>query len=287
MWIYRELCVGYLRPDTVAAALDALAGGASVIAGGTDWYPARGEAPLPSDLLDITEVPGFSGISRDAQGWRFGAATTWSAIAAADLPAAFDGLRAAAREVGSIQIQNAGTLGGNLCNASPAADGMPPLLALDAQVELTSASGTRVMGLADFVTGVRQTALAPGELLSAVLIPDPGAAGASFVKLGARKYLVISIAMVSAVIAQSAGQVTAARVAVGACSPVARRLTTLEAALIGVPVAQAPALVAADHMAGLAPITDVRGSTDYRMDVATEMCARAIAIALGQEATHG
>ena len=99
------------------------------------------------------------------------AATTWSEIAAANLPPAFDALRQAAREVGSIQIQNRGTIAGNLCNASPAADGVPPLLALDAAVELASANGTRQLPLSEFITGYRRTARQPDEILSAVIVP--------------------------------------------------------------------------------------------------------------------
>ena len=106
-----------------------------------------------------------------AGGLRIGACTTWSAIRDAALPPAFDALRAAAAEVGGGQIQNAGTIGGNLCNASPAADGVPPLLALDAEVELASAAGTRRLPLAAFLRGPRRTDRRPGEMLTAVLIP--------------------------------------------------------------------------------------------------------------------
>jgi CO/xanthine dehydrogenase FAD-binding subunit len=99
--------------------------------------------------------------------------------------------------VGGRQVQNAGTIGGNLCNASPAADGVPPLLALEAEVELVSAAGSRRLRLAEFLLGPRRTALLPGEVLAAVLIPEAALAGGfGFVKLGARSHLVISIAMV-------------------------------------------------------------------------------------------
>ena len=97
----------------------------------------------------------------------------------AALPPWFDGLRTAASQVGSVQVQNAGTVGGNLCNASPAADGIPPLLSLDASVELTSIAGTRVLPLEAFLTGYRQTAIQSGELLTAVMIPRAAADDAS------------------------------------------------------------------------------------------------------------
>ena len=282
--------MGYHCPDRVEDALAALAGGASVIAGGTDWYPALGDAPAPGDVLDITRLPGFRGITRagagggdgDGAGWRIGAATTWTELARAGLPGCFAGLAAAAREVGGLQIQNAGTIGGNLCNASPAADGVPPLLTLDATVRLVSGVGARDLALADFITGPRRTALAPGELLESLYIPDPGAAGAGFVKLGARKYLVISIAMVAALVKVEGGAITAARVAVGACAPVACRLPALEAALAGRTAARLADAVLPDHLAPLAPISDVRGSAAYRLDVVPDLIRRALAQAMGR-----
>jgi len=271
--------VGYHRPDRVEDAFQALAQGASVIAGGTDWYPARGDGPVPQNLLDITRLPQFSGINRYDGGWRIGAATSWSAIVNADLPPAFAGLQAAGREVGSVQIQNAGTIGGNLCNASPAADGMPALLTLDANVQLVSVQGTRRLPLAQFVTGVRQTALHKGELLQAIDIPDtwqaPGT-GAAFAKLGARKYLVISIAMVASILRLQAGRVADARVAVGACSAVAQRLGGLEKALQGAAPQDFAARVAQAPLTGLAPIADVRGSAEYRLDAVRELVSRAL-----------
>ena len=142
--------------------------------------------------------PACAAIARDeAGGWRIGALTTWTDVAEAPtLPAAFDGLRAAARPIGGRQIQNAGTIAGNLVNASPAADGTPNLLALDAVVELASAArGVRRLPVGDFVTGNRSTVLAPDELVTAVLVPDapPASPGPTFLKLGSRAYLVISI----------------------------------------------------------------------------------------------
>ncbi len=268
--------MGFHRPDRIEDALAAVAAGASVIAGGTDWYPARGEGPMPMDVLDITRLPGMRGITRDDAGWRIGAATTWTDVVRADLPPCFDGLKRAAREVGGLQIQNAGTLGGNLCNASPAADGMPPLLTLDAQVELAGPDGPRRMPLAEFVTGPRQTALRPGELLVALHTPDPGAAAGGFVKLGARKYLVISIAMVAALVSVRGGRVEWARVAVGACSPIARRLTALESDLAGMAIDDLAGAVRPDHLDALSPIGDVRGSAEYRLDAVAELVGRAL-----------
>jgi len=149
----------YVRPTQIDEALEALsARPLIVVAGGTDFYPARVGQPLDDDVLDITAIDDLRVIEAGADYWRFPALVTWTNVINADLPPVFDGLKAAARDVGGVQIQNAGTLCGNVCNASPAADGMPPLLSLDASVELASASGTRVMPLEEFVLGNRKTA---------------------------------------------------------------------------------------------------------------------------------
>lgn len=232
------------------------------------------------DLLDLTRIEDLKGISRTPAGWRIGATTRWSEIVAEPLPTMFDGLKAAAREVGSIQIQNSGTIAGNLCNASPAADGVPPLLTLNAMVEISARSGTRTIALSDFITGVRKTALAPGELVSAIHIPAlPESTFAAFEKLGSRRYLVISIAMVAACVTLGKGDVIeTVRVAVGACSPVARRLPALEDELKGssVQILKNPELVTATHLESLNPIDDVRGSATYRVEVVAELCRRAL-----------
>ena len=128
----------YVRPADLDEALGWLAGGARVMAGATDIFPAAGERPLFGDYIDVSNLHSLRGIRVDAEAVRIGAAATWTDIVAADLPPAFDALKAAAREIGAVQIQNRGTIAGNLCNASPAADGVPPLLILDASVELAS-----------------------------------------------------------------------------------------------------------------------------------------------------
>lgn len=269
----------YHAPTTLREALAILADGpATVVAGGTDVFPALADRPLRGPVVDLSRLEALRGISREGGVVRIGARATWSDLVRAPLPAAFDGLKAAAREVGAVQIQNRATLAGNLVTASPAADGVPCLLALDAAVELVSANGTRRLALRDFVTGVRQTALVAGELVGAILVPAPpeGAVGA-FQKLGARRYLVISIAMASALVWEDGdGRIAGARVAVGACSPVAQRLTTLEAALRGVPRSEAGDVVSAAHLAPLSPIDDIRASAAYRRHAAGELVRRVL-----------
>ena len=270
----------YARPQTLTEALRLMAGGGwRVLAGGTDLYPGAGTR-LAGPMLDLSEIAGLSGM-RGGTGLRIGAATSWATIAMADLPPAFAALQQAARQVGGRQVQSTGTIGGNLCNASPAADGVPPLLALAAQVELASSAGTRTLPLEQFLLGPRRTALETGEILTAILVPDHGAQGRSvFVKLGARTHLVISIASVAARLVVEAGQVVEAAVAVGACTPVACRLPRVEAALRGAsPGRVADCVHAEDVGAGLSPIDDVRATAAYRKLAATELVRRAVALA--------
>ncbi len=270
----------FSRPTRLDDALQSLEQGSwRILAGGTDFYPAQGDRPISESLLDLTAIPELRGISKTDTGWRLGGLTTWTDVIEAPLPAVFDGLKAAAREVGSIQIQNSGTLAGNICNASPAADGVPPLLTLNAEVELVSPGGARRLPLAEFIVGVRKTDRRTDELVSALHIPDVAPESrSSFLKLGARRYLVISIAMVAVVIVpDDNGKIVDARIAVGSCSPVAQRLSQLEERLIGQTAAPGLAsTVSADDVAGLSPINDVRGTSDYRMDVAGELVKRAL-----------
>ena len=194
---------GYLRPTTLDDALAALGSRRlTVLAGGTDFFPARVGAPLDDDVLDITALDDLRAIEERDDHWRIPALATWTDLVDAPLPPWFDGLKLAAREIGGRQVQNAGTLCGNLCNASPAADGVPVLLSLDAEVELASCERRETMPLAAFLRGNRSTALAPDQLMLAVRIPKPGTGRARghFLKLGARCYLVISIVMVAAAI---------------------------------------------------------------------------------------
>jgi CO/xanthine dehydrogenase FAD-binding subunit len=275
----------YLLANSVDEALAALdAGPRRILAGGTDFYPALGNRPISEDILDVSTLGDLRGVEETDGYWRFGALTTWTEVIAAALPPAFDGLKLAAREVGSVQIQNAGTIAGNLCNASPAADGVPPLLTLEAEVELRRAGKTRLVPLETFITGVRETARRDDELVTAVLVPSHAAEGTSgFLKLGARTYLVISIVMAAARIELDAeNRIVSARLAVGACSPVAARLRPLEAALVGETVdAGLMDIVSADFLSSLSPIDDIRGSADYRLEAAATVVRRTLAQTVG------
>jgi CO/xanthine dehydrogenase FAD-binding subunit len=280
----------YFQARTLSEALEVLAGGESaILSGGTDFYPALVDRPLPARVVDISAIRELAGIDVTRSEIRIGAGTSWSAIAVANLPPCFWALQEAAREVGSIQIQNAGTIGGNLCNASPAADGVPPLLILDAEVEIAAAEAKRREPLSSFIQGNRSTSLRPGELVTAVVIPRTIDHGRSkFLKLGARRYLVISIVMVAVCVAtDDDGRVADARAAVGACSAVATRLPALERALVSNEARRGLGeLAQPEHLAELSPIGDVRATSDYRTGAALQLVRRAIEACVAESA-HG
>src|SRR6266446_8714914 len=260
------------------------AGEAQILSGGTDFYPALGDHVVHGPVVGVSGLGERRGVSSDASHFRIGGLTTWSEIIRTPLPRCFDALKCAAREVGGVQIQNRGTVAGNLCNASPAADGVPPLLALDAEVELVSRIGVRRLPLADFIVGSRKTQRKADELLSAVLVPRAlEDAASTFVKLGARRYLVISISMVAVVVKLSDDRqfserkVSEARVAVGSCSAVARRLGALESDLVGASVRDGlGSVVRREHLAPLSPIDYVRATAEYRMDASLRLVQRAL-----------
>jgi CO/xanthine dehydrogenase FAD-binding subunit len=275
----------YSRPKTLDAALHVLAqDGGQILSGGTDFFPALGDRPAPDRVIDISGLAEIKGIAVEADHIRIGGLTTWSQLVATPLPRCFDALKSAAREIGGIQIQNRGTVAGNLCNASPAADSVPPLLALDAEVGLISEAGSRRMSLADFIVGNRKTVRRPDEILANVIVPRTlDDARSVFLKLGARRYLVISIAMVAAVVqTDNAGRVAEARIAIGSCSAAARRLPALERALVGIPARIGLGTIAqAEHLAQLSPIDDVRATASYRNDAALTLVRRALDACVG------
>jgi len=275
--------VAYYRPASLDEALALRSEhDLQLLAGGTDVYPMRTTREAwgdmsQKDVLDITAIPGLRAIEANDEGWRIGCLATWTDLIAAGLPPAFDGLKRAAREVGGVQIQNRGTIVGNICNASPAADGTPCLMALDAMVEIASSGGTRMVPLAGFFDGYRSTVCRADEIVTAIIVPRlHDGARSHFLKLGARHYLVISIVMVAGVIVPDAqGRIADARISVGACSVVARRLTTLEDALRGAPIGPGLAEMLIDeHLAAIEPIDDIRATAEYRRRAARSLvCA--------------
>lgn len=272
-----------VKPNAVSldSVLDSLSTNKStVLAGGTDYYPGLVDAVPDPDLLSVNRIAGLDQIELIDGQWRLGAAVTWTDVIKADLPIGFNCLKQAGRDVGSIQIQNAASLVGNICNASPAADGVPALLALGTTVELSSVDGVRVLPLNEFILGVRKTAMRENELVTALLIPDNDAKdNTEFTKLGSRTYLVISIVMcASRIRVDENNMITDAAIAVGACSPVACRLPAIEQAIVGrkcVP-SELAKCVLPEHLTTLSPITDVRATAEYRLHATQVLLQRQI-----------
>ena len=287
----------YVRPTSLDVALGSLSERPyRILAGGTDVYPADAAAigwgrpgidhPDSAPILDISALDTLSGIRRLADRFEIGALVTWTEAIESDLPAWFHCVRLAAREVGGRQIQNRGTLAGNLCNASPAADGVPALLVLNARVRLEHRGGSREIPLEEFLTGNRRTCLRPDELMTAIVIPAPATGTrTTFLKLGARRYLVISIAMVAACLELKNGRIHDARLAVGACSEVAQRLTGLATRLQGALAGEAPDMVRDEDFASLSPLDDVRASAPYRRHGARVLVRRALDSLMRREDT--
>ena len=249
-----------------------------LISGGTDFYPSLKDKNLTCPVMDVTDISFLKGIKETDGYWKIGALTTWTQLLKTDLPPAFEALKQAAREIGSIQIQNRATVIGNICNASPAADGVPALIILDADVELTSIRGNRKVALKDFITGNRQTLRKSDEIVAFINIPKRNLQYNSvFRKLGARKYMIISIAMIALKLdLESNGRINEAAIAVGACSAVAKRLYELERLIKGKTVREAGKFINASHFSCLTPLTDLRATSTYRKRAAEILIKRAV-----------
>ena len=261
----------YYRPEKIDDALKTLSKHKLTIAAGcTDLLPSTQQDNLGDNILDITAVKSLRNIVVENGFRRIGAGVTWADLENYELPKCYDMLKECSLQVGSRQIQNLGTIAGNLCNASPAADGVPCLLSLDASIELSSIYKKRVLKLKDFIKGPRNTDLQDNEMLSTILIPKEAEKGNStFLKLGARKYLVISIAMIACRIDLKDNIISDIAVSVGSCSAVAQRLKSLENKLIGRNIKDdlTSDILNFKYEDYLSPIDDIRGTNSYRLKV--------------------
>lgn len=279
----------FLRPKTLPDALSMLAEDVMPIAGGTNVIAdLRAEKHHPRALVDLSRLAELRGIHREDGHIRIAGGTTITELLREPLIARHaPGLLQAARVFANPLIRNRATVAGNLADASPAADTAPPLLALDAEVELMSREGTRRVPLADFFTGVRATVRRPDELLTAVRFPattDNGRRTTAFYKLGLRKADAISVVSVAvAVTFDDAGRCAQARIALGAVAPQPIRATAAEEVLTSEKLT--PTVIAqAARLAGKAtrPINDIRGSAAYRREV-TEVIVRRLLNAIQAE----
>lgn len=275
----------YVEAADVASAVAALAAGARPVAGGTDLVVGarHGKAPLPESLVGIHRIAGLDALARTADGGlSIGALVSHATLAAdADVLASYTGLADASAIVGSHATRANGTLGGNVMNASPAMDTGAPLLCHGAVAVLVGPGGERRVALSDLWTGPGRTSAGSDELLVAVeLEPVAARSGSSYVRLQYRRQMEIAVVGVGAtVVLDDAGTISSARVAISALSPVIERVADAEAALVGsdgsAVEAAATAVAAASR-----PISDVRGSADYRRAMAKVIARRAILTAL-------
>ncbi len=285
----------YLAPASLDEALDALAArapDARLIAGGTDLLIELDlGVRAPCALIDISRLPGLDGISIEDGIVRLGPLVTHAHIVADPrLRTAATPLALACREIGAPQIRNRGTVAGNLITASPANDTITALMALDAEVTLRSVRGQRVVALRDFYTGVRKTVMQPDEMLTGIAFPtlaedERGA----WIKLGLRRAQAISVVNTAVTITRdSAGRITRARIALGAVTPTIVRVPEAEAALVGGRLGDA-AIAAAAKLARAAahPISDVRASAEYRLDMVGVLVARALRAILADAPAPG
>ena len=278
----------YAAPTTVGAAVKALAaakGKARVLAGGTDLLvQLRSGRVAPRVIVDIKHIADTRSVKKDKSGFRIGAAVAGAELGARnDVRAAWPGVVEALELIGSTQIQGRCSLGGNLCNGSPAADSVPALIAAGATCLVAGLKGKRTLKVEDVVTGPGRTCLKPGEFIVSFFLPQrPKRAGDAYLRLIPRTEM--DIAVVGAAVSLSldkAGVCSEARVALGAVAPRPLLVKAAAKALIGTTVDDvALAAMAAAASAACNPIDDKRGTIAYRTKVAGVLARRAATIAL-------
>ena len=262
-----------LSPRTAREALAALAKVPAAVpfAGGTDLMVGWNLGLMNGrTMLDLSRVSEWRGIKADARGVTLGSLATHAEILAH--PAVkkdFPLLAQACATVGAAQIQNRGTIGGNIANASPAGDTFPPLAVYEAVVRVAGPAGRRAVPLLSIFAGVKKNTLAPGELIESVFLPKPPkATHALFRKVGTRAAQAISKTMFAGLLRLDGRTVAEVRLAFGSLAPTVKRLTTVEAFLTGrvldeAAVSEAAGLLTAD----VSPIDDIRSTRDYRLAV--------------------
>jgi len=279
--------VSYFAPAQVGEAVKLLAqygAKATVLAGGTDLLPKINHYEVKPEVVLYIGGLGLNYVREEDGKLVIGAATTTAKLASDALVAKWaSALAEAARLSGSSAIQTAATIGGNVANASPGADLVVPLLALDAQVRLVGAGGGRVLPLKDFFVGPHATVRKPDELITEIHIPKP-AGKAVFLKLGRRKAQTLAVVNAAARLVMDGAVCKDVRIVLGSMAPTPLRCAKAEALIKG--KALSKALIeqcAAAAVAECSPITDQRASEWYRKNAAAALVARAVAQAAGIE----
>lgn len=281
-----------LQPGSLSEALEikkTYGERAKILAGGTDLLVLLKDRKLKAEaVMSLRRIRDLDFIRvENGKGVRLGALATHGDVAASGvIQERFPELAEACSQVGAVQVQNLGTVGGNLCNASPAADAAPPLLLMDAQLTLASAAGDRTVPIQDFFLGPRQTVLRADEILKDIFIPEvAGRRGATYLKLGRRQAMEIAIVGLGVAILLNGSdqQVADCRIAMGSVAPIPLRARRSEQVLksqaIKSELIEEAAEVAAEEAS---PISDVRGSRGYRLDMIRVLCRRAAHEALAR-----
>jgi xanthine dehydrogenase FAD-binding subunit len=287
-----------LIPETLPEALELMSHrspGLMPVAGGTNLVvDMRSGRHKPSHLLDLSRLENLQGIRRVNGSVVIGSMTTIADLLKnEEVKSSCPALNQAARVFANPLIRNRATLGGNLADASPASDTAPPLLVMDAEVELQSSDGNRNFPIYDFFVGVRKTAKSPEELITSIRWPILTSRwGMGYYKLGLRKADAISVVSVAVLLELSdEGACTKARIALGSVAPRPIRATKAEAALMGTLIDQTVIEKAGEIAAGeCSPISDLRASAEYRRRMVGVLVRRSIEQALiqtMQEVSHG
>jgi carbon-monoxide dehydrogenase medium subunit len=257
---------------------------AKLLAGGTDLLPQMKNGLLrPACVVDLSGVAKIRALEPDARGLRVGAAVPARALERDTVTrSTYTALAESAALVGSVQVRNLATLGGNLCNAAPSADMAPPLLALEAVAVIAGPRGERRVPFAEFFTGVRRTVLGADEILVEIAVPAPGPrSGGQYLRHTPRRELDIAVVGVASQLTLSDGVCAKARIALAAVAPVPLRAREAEQALEGTPVTTEAIERAAELAVGVArPISDQRGSADYRRHLVRVLTRRTLRTAL-------
>ena len=258
----------HYAPDSIEELLEMLKSKPNVklIAGGTDLLLQMKQGTAqPETVISLKNVEELRGFSVSKNGYRLGAGMTLRGITRSnELTQNFPGLVYAAGVVASEQIRTLATLGGNICNASPSADMVPPLIALDAVVQLVSNQGQRDLSLSDFFKGPGESVLKSGEIMHSIFLPQPSG-NMIYSKHAPRKFMDLAVVGVAVRLAKKNGKINEARVALGAVGPVPFRAEKTEALLAGQTLTTELMLEAGEMAAGeCVPIDDIRGSAWYR-----------------------
>lgn len=284
----------YHAPSSVAEAVKLAAGTTGItrfLSGGTDvLVQLRAGMVTPDDLIDLKKIPGLHDITKTADGgWRIGATVSGAemrrhAALCADWPGVVEGMNL----VGSTQVQGRATLAGNLCNGSPAADSVPGMVAAGARVVVTGPNGTREVAVEDIPAGPGRTKLQPGEMIEAVLLPPRGTQGGdAYLRFIPRTEMDIAVVGVGISLTLDGDKVVSARVAIGAVAPTVLLVDAAAKAIIGTTLDEAAlAALATAVRAAATPISDKRGTAEFRKEVVGVLAGRAARIAYERAAEN-